>query len=322
MGGEKERKEEKEEEKDEKRSAKEFVSDKDEKGSSCLKDKCIDNEKEEEEEEEEEKEEDGFDKDIRKAQKERGAKEKMKEAETKNKYITILTTLFFDFLSEIRNRRKDQQYIIQTRFSFNIHICLYIIFVFFFLSSTSSSSSFISFSSSASSCSSSIASAIAVGDRTTSSILSPAADSHFSTISPTSHTSTPHPITLSHSFTTTCLDCGDLRWQQRRRSACSQTSCSPTLQATEAAPPVKPKASPKAPHRMHTQHIHTMQPAMSRYIISLSYDFLRFSYTPAASGSTIRRRLSISSIAATYVNDPTTSEAIKGSTAGTEDEDD
>ncbi|KAH7822237.1 uncharacterized protein MONOS_13833 [Monocercomonoides exilis] len=85
VGEEKEGKEGKGEKKDEKRSANEFVSDKDEKGSLCLTDKCIDNEKDEEEEEEEEEEEDGFDKDIRKAQKERGAKEKMKTTKEKNK---------------------------------------------------------------------------------------------------------------------------------------------------------------------------------------------------------------------------------------------
>ncbi|KAH7825537.1 uncharacterized protein MONOS_12253 [Monocercomonoides exilis] len=66
VGGEKEGKEGKGEKKDEKRSANEFVSDKDERGSLCLTDKCIDNEKNEGEEEEEEY---GFDKDIRKAQK-------------------------------------------------------------------------------------------------------------------------------------------------------------------------------------------------------------------------------------------------------------
>ncbi|KAH7821003.1 uncharacterized protein MONOS_16071 [Monocercomonoides exilis] len=60
VGGEKE----KEWKKDEKRSANEFVRYKYEKGSLCLTDKCIDNKKNEEEEEE-----DGFDKDIRKAQK-------------------------------------------------------------------------------------------------------------------------------------------------------------------------------------------------------------------------------------------------------------
>ncbi|KAH7829170.1 uncharacterized protein MONOS_15313 [Monocercomonoides exilis] len=64
--GEKEVKEGKGEKKDEKRSENEFVSDKDEKGSLCLTNKCIDNEKNEGEEEEEE---DGFDKHIRKAQK-------------------------------------------------------------------------------------------------------------------------------------------------------------------------------------------------------------------------------------------------------------
>ncbi|KAH7830703.1 uncharacterized protein MONOS_1785 [Monocercomonoides exilis] len=69
VGREKEGKEGKREKKDEKRSTNEFVSDKDEKGSLCLIDECINNEIEEEEE-------DGFDKDIRKAQKEKGAKEK------------------------------------------------------------------------------------------------------------------------------------------------------------------------------------------------------------------------------------------------------
>ncbi|KAH7818050.1 uncharacterized protein MONOS_5078 [Monocercomonoides exilis] len=99
VGGEKEGKGEK---KDEKMSTNEFVSDKDEKESLCLTDKCIDNEKDEEEEEEEE----GFDKDIRKAQKERGAKEKKKTTKEKNKPVTILTTFCFDFLPEIKNRRR------------------------------------------------------------------------------------------------------------------------------------------------------------------------------------------------------------------------
>ncbi|KAH7828730.1 uncharacterized protein MONOS_15580 [Monocercomonoides exilis] len=119
MGYEKERKEGKREKKDEKRSANEFVSDKDEKGSMRLSDKCIDNEKDEEEEEEEEEEEDGFDKDIRKAQKERGAKEKMKTTKEKNKPVTILTTLCSDFLSVIKNRRRIQQKIIETPFNFS-----------------------------------------------------------------------------------------------------------------------------------------------------------------------------------------------------------
>ncbi|KAH7832299.1 uncharacterized protein MONOS_11651 [Monocercomonoides exilis] len=98
VGGEKEGKGEK---KDEKRNANEFVSDKDEKESLCLTDKYIDNEKDEEEEEEE-----GFVKDIRKAQKERGAKEKKKTTKEKNKPVTILTTFCFDFLPEIKNRRR------------------------------------------------------------------------------------------------------------------------------------------------------------------------------------------------------------------------
>ncbi|KAH7821020.1 uncharacterized protein MONOS_14676c1 [Monocercomonoides exilis] len=76
VGGEKEGKGEK---KDEKRSVNEFESDKDEKGSLCLTDKCMDNEKnEEEEEEEEEDKENAIRIDNRKAQKERGAKEKLK----------------------------------------------------------------------------------------------------------------------------------------------------------------------------------------------------------------------------------------------------
>ncbi|KAH7818973.1 uncharacterized protein MONOS_4400 [Monocercomonoides exilis] len=54
VGGEKEGKEGKGEKKDEKRSANEFVSDKDGKGSLYLTNKCIDNEKDEEEEEEDE----------------------------------------------------------------------------------------------------------------------------------------------------------------------------------------------------------------------------------------------------------------------------
>ncbi|KAH7821460.1 uncharacterized protein MONOS_11082 [Monocercomonoides exilis] len=73
VGGEKEGKREK---KDEKRSANEFVCDKDEKGSLCLTDKCIDNEKNEGEEEEEE---DGFDKHIKKAQKEEEQKKRRKQ---------------------------------------------------------------------------------------------------------------------------------------------------------------------------------------------------------------------------------------------------
>ncbi|KAH7823411.1 uncharacterized protein MONOS_4684 [Monocercomonoides exilis] len=111
VGGEKERKEER---KEEKRSANEFVSDKDEKGSLCLTDKCIDNEKNEEEEEK-----DGFDKVIRKAQKERGAKEKKKTTKEKNKPVTILTTLCSYFLPEIKNRKRIQQQIIETPFTFS-----------------------------------------------------------------------------------------------------------------------------------------------------------------------------------------------------------
>ncbi|KAH7825962.1 uncharacterized protein MONOS_9403 [Monocercomonoides exilis] len=121
VGGEKEGKEGKEgkrEKKDEKRSTNEFVSDKDEKGSLCLTDKCIDNEKnEEEEDEEEEEEEDGFDKDIRNAQKERGAKEQKKTTKEKNKPVTILTTLYSDFLPEIKNQKQIQQQIIETPFT-------------------------------------------------------------------------------------------------------------------------------------------------------------------------------------------------------------
>ncbi|KAH7826450.1 uncharacterized protein MONOS_14381 [Monocercomonoides exilis] len=94
------------------------VSYKDEKGSLCLTDKCFDNEKEEEEEEEEE-EENGFNKDIRKAQKERGAKEKKKTTKEKNKPVTILTTLCSDFLPENKNRRRIQQQIIETPFTFS-----------------------------------------------------------------------------------------------------------------------------------------------------------------------------------------------------------
>ncbi|KAH7831380.1 uncharacterized protein MONOS_13073 [Monocercomonoides exilis] len=116
VGGEKERKEGRRE-KDEKRSANEFVSDKEEKGSLCLTDKCIDNEKEEEKEEEEEV--DGFDKDVRKAQKERGEKEKKKTTKEKKKPVTILTTLCSDFLPEIKNRRRIQQHIIETPFTFS-----------------------------------------------------------------------------------------------------------------------------------------------------------------------------------------------------------
>ncbi|KAH7827369.1 uncharacterized protein MONOS_16293 [Monocercomonoides exilis] len=117
VGGEKEGKRER---KDEKRSANEFVSDKDGKGSLYLKDKCIDNEKDEEEEEEEEEEvENGFGRDIRKVQKDRGSKEKKKTTKEKNKPVTILTTLYSDFLPEIKNRKRIQQQIIETPFTFS-----------------------------------------------------------------------------------------------------------------------------------------------------------------------------------------------------------
>ncbi|KAH7823409.1 uncharacterized protein MONOS_17602 [Monocercomonoides exilis] len=70
VGGEEEKKKEKK--KDEKRNAYKFVSYKDEKGLLYLTDKCVDNEKNEEEEEK-----DGFGRDIRKVQKDRGSKEKI-----------------------------------------------------------------------------------------------------------------------------------------------------------------------------------------------------------------------------------------------------
>ncbi|KAH7821273.1 uncharacterized protein MONOS_8981 [Monocercomonoides exilis] len=124
VGGEKEGKEGKGEKKDEKRNANEFVSDKDEKGSLCLTDKYIDNEKneDEDEEEEEEEEEDGFDKEIRKAQKERGAKEKIKMTKEKNRPVTILTTFYSDFLPEIKHRRRTEQQIIETPFTFSTFV--------------------------------------------------------------------------------------------------------------------------------------------------------------------------------------------------------
>ncbi|KAH7823426.1 uncharacterized protein MONOS_3661 [Monocercomonoides exilis] len=131
----------------------------------------------------------------------------------------------------------------------------------------------------------------------TSSILVPAADSPFPTISPTSHTATPRPNTSPSSFTTTRLDCcdhhicsegsnrsqidGNAFIQPTQNSAFPLASCPPTLQATEAAPPAEPKASPKAPHRTHTQHLHTAPPAEPQHIpaasvapsVTTSFDF-------------------------------------------------
>ncbi|KAH7815947.1 uncharacterized protein MONOS_9709 [Monocercomonoides exilis] len=132
VGREKEGKKEK---KDEKRNGNKFISDKDEKGSLSLTDKCIENEKDEVEEE------NGFGKDIRKAQKKRGAKEKMNTTKEKNNPATILRTLCSDFLPEIKNRRRIQQQIIGTRFFFLtfIYACASISFT---SSSSSSSSSF------------------------------------------------------------------------------------------------------------------------------------------------------------------------------------
>ncbi|KAH7824213.1 uncharacterized protein MONOS_14954 [Monocercomonoides exilis] len=84
------------------------------------------------------------------------------------------------------------------------------------------------------------------------------------------------PNILTETITISAVKCqtdrrstGTLSHLLLQRSACSPTSCPPTLQATEAGPPAELKASPKAPHRTHTRHPHPMQPAMSRHNISL-----------------------------------------------------
>ncbi|KAH7827194.1 uncharacterized protein MONOS_6403 [Monocercomonoides exilis] len=68
-------------------------------------------------------------------------------------------------------------------------------------------------------------------------------------------------------------------------SACSPTSCPPTVQTTEAEPPEEPKASPKAPHRTHTAPPNSIAHHTTTFLGCNSG--ISYTYTPAASSTII-----------------------------------
>ncbi|KAH7816998.1 uncharacterized protein MONOS_3842 [Monocercomonoides exilis] len=207
------------------------------------------------------------------------------------------------------------------------------------LSDTSLSLHFL-FPPSSSSRSSGTASAIAAGDRTTSSVLSPTSDSPFFTISPTSHTATPHPIISLSNFIITCHDCSNrhICSGESSRSYISRstfTSSSAKIRLLTDFVPIKDESNGSCPTsgtesiaESSTSYAHTTPPCSTArrattypssvcsargYSSSSSDSGMCRPYTPAASGTTIRSRLLKSSIAPAGAYDAATiTEAFDG----------